>query len=139
RWTDLDGKRRKQRFARRDEANKELRRIQLEIGDVRTGVKVAPPPDRTFDELADYWIASVAPRKRSRKHDESILRAHLRPIFGPMRLREIGRASVDRYRATRAHLDQKTVHNHLTLLISMLNVAVELGWLVKAPKIKKPK
>lgn len=47
--------------------------------------------------------------------------------------------SVDRYRRLRKHLKPKTMHNHLTLLISMLNLAVELRWLVAPPRIKKPK
>jgi hypothetical protein len=33
----------------------------------------------------------------------------------------------------------KTVNNHLTLFISVLNAAVDLGWLAKVPRIKKPK
>ena len=46
---------------------------------------------------------------------------------------------VDAFVATRAKLDPKTVHNLLTLLISVLNAAVDLGWLAKVPRIKKPK
>jgi hypothetical protein len=37
------------------------------------------------------------------------------------------------------HRAPKTVNNHLTLLTTMLNLAVELGWLARAPKIKKVK
>lgn len=36
------------------------------------------------------------------------------------------------------HLYKKIVANHLTLLLSMLNLAIELGWLLRMPKIRKP-
>lgn len=45
----------------------------------------------------------------------------------------------DAYLAQRASLNPKTVNNHLTLFISVLNAAVDLGWLAKVPRIKKPK
>jgi DNA invertase Pin-like site-specific DNA recombinase len=54
-------------------------------------------------------------------------------------LRELGVQHVDAFVATRSKLDPKTVHNLLTLLISVLNAAVDLGWLAKVPRIKKPK
>jgi integrase len=38
--------------------------------------------------------------------------------------------------ATRT-ITPKTVNNYLTVLTAMLNCAVEIGWLAKAPKIKK--
>jgi len=41
--------------------------------------------------------------------------------------------------AARAHLSPKTVNNHLALLTTMVNLAVELGWLARVPKIKKVK
>ena len=48
----------------------------------------APPPENTFGDLRDYWLDSRAPRKRSQKDDESIIRKHLRPAFGTMKLRD---------------------------------------------------
>ena len=46
---------------------------------------------------------------------------------------------VDEFVNSRKHLDPKTVHNHLTLLISMLTGAIDLKWLREKPRIKKPK
>jgi integrase len=46
---------------------------------------------------------------------------------------------VDEFVVARAQLDKKTIANLLTLLISMLNAAVELGWLRVAPRIRKPR
>jgi len=39
----------------------------------------------------------------------------------------------------RTYLDPKTVHDILTLLSRMLNVAMDLGWLARAPRIRKPR
>jgi len=47
--------------------------------------------------------------------------------------------AIDEHRAARRHLKPKTINLHLTLLISMLNVAVELGWIASRPRIRKPK
>lgn len=46
---------------------------------------------------------------------------------------------VDRFIVSKKHLSPKTVGNILTLLISQLNLAYELGWLLQVPSIKKPK
>ena len=59
------------------------------------------------------------------------------PIF--VLLGALNVAHIHEYVAARAHLSPKTVNNHLTLLTTMLNLAVELGWLARVPKIKKVK
>jgi integrase len=138
RWTDADGRRRSEVYDDHADAAFKLRQHQLEVEQVRRGLRAPEPPPKTFDELCDYWLARRAVRKRSRTDDESILRRHLRPAFGALRLRDLGVERVDAYVCSRAHLDKKTVANHLTLLVSMLNAAVDLGWLAKAPKIRKP-
>jgi integrase len=48
-------------------------------------------------------------------------------------------ARIDVLAGQLAHLNRKTVSNVLTLLVSMLNLAVDLGWLEKAPRVRKPK
>ncbi|MEM9113528.1 MAG: site-specific integrase [Myxococcota bacterium] len=100
---------------------------------------VEPPLRRTFDELADYWLQTRAKEKRSGKHDASVIKKHLRPSFGGQFLDRLGVEGVDRFKAERSHLKAKTIHNLLTLLVSMLNLAVDLGWLEKPPRIRKPK
>jgi len=39
----------------------------------------------------------------------------------------------------RADLSSKTVANHLTLMVSLLRLAHELGWIVRVPSIRKPR
>lgn len=46
---------------------------------------------------------------------------------------------VDEIKRARIGLNPKTVANHLTLLGSMLTLAVELGWLARPPRIKNPR
>jgi len=138
RWLAFDGRRCSEVHATRNEAAFALRRHEVEVEELRRGLRSAAVVDHTFDELIEYWLEFRASRKRSIKDDESIIRRHLRPSFGSVNLREIGTAHIDRFVSERAALNKKTIHNHLTLLRSMLNVAVDLGWLTSAPRFKKP-
>ena len=79
RWLDEHGKRQSAVFDEYKVAQKELSRHQVEVEEIRRGVRNAAPPEKTFGDLCDYWIENRAPRKRSRKDDESIIRKHLRP------------------------------------------------------------
>jgi hypothetical protein len=139
RWTDEHGRRRSEVADDYREACFRLAEHQAQVEQVKRGLRSPAPPDKNFNDLADYWIANRVPQKRSPKDHTSIIRCHLRPFFGAMRLRDIGVAEVDHFQVERMHLDKKTVANHLTLFISMMNLAVDLGWLIKAPKVKKPK
>jgi hypothetical protein len=67
-----------------------FRQRQVEAEEVRRGIRNAPPPEKTLGDLCDYWFENSAPRKRSQKDDESIIRKHLRPAFGTMKLRDFG-------------------------------------------------
>jgi integrase len=139
RWFDQDGARQSAVFTDYRAALDELRRREAEVTEVRLGLRPRRPAARSFDELCDYWIEHRAPRKRSGKDDESIIRVHLRPAFGRLQLANVGLADVDAFVATRGHLDPKTVANLLTMLIAMLNYAKDLGWLQSVPRIRKPR
>lgn len=139
RWTDETGKRQSEFFTDYREALHALKRHEVEADDVRRGRRRAAPPDRLFGELCDEWISQRASQKRSGKDDESIIRRHLRPFFGAMKVRLVGTAQADAFALARSHLDRKTINNHLTLLIAMLNYARDREWIEKAPRIRKPK
>jgi hypothetical protein len=139
RWVDAHGERKSRSFHEYNDAKRALAQVQHELADIRAGLRTPMPPNKRFDELCDYWVLNRAKEKRSGWHDVSIIRAHLRPHFGNLLLREIGAAHRDSFVASRSHLDKKTIHNHLTLLISMLHQAEDLGWLDKVPRIRKPK
>lgn len=139
RWTDENGQRRKRAFKRHADAQQFLNIEAGRLAEVRQGLRQPNPGDRTFDVLADYYLKNRSALKRSARHDISIIAKHLRPFFGKMLLKNVGVVAVDGFIASRAHLNKKTLANLLTLLISMLNVAVDLGWLSKCPRIRKPK
>ena len=139
RWVDETDQRQSANFDDFKEAAHQLRMNELEVEEIRRKVRSPRPPDKTFDELCDYWLKNRAPQKRSENHDQSIIRRHLRPAFGPLLLKDLGVIEVDRFIALQAHLDKKTLSNHLTLLITMLNMAVDLCWLMRVPRIRKPK
>lgn len=138
RWLDENDVRQSAVYDDYKEAQKELSRRLVEVDEIRRGVRLAPV-SKTFGDLCDYWVENKAAVKRSGDHDKSIIKCHLRPAFGPVQLRRLGVEQVDAFVVSHQHLDKKTVHNHLTLLISMLNLAHELGWIERVPKIKKPK
>ncbi|MFZ5480442.1 MAG: tyrosine-type recombinase/integrase [Myxococcota bacterium] len=139
RWLDADGKRQSRTFERFRDAESFLRERQAEAERVRVGVEERPPEAHLFGELCDRWLENRASQKRSEKDDRSYIEAHLRPALGGLRIQDVGAEHVDRFIRGRRHLAPKSVHNHLTLLGSMLRYAVELGWLKSVPRIRKPK
>jgi integrase len=131
-------------FASYNEAERQLRKRQVEADEIKRGLRNAPPPEKTFGDLCDYWLDKRAPRKRSRKDDESIIRKHLRSAFGTMKLRDVGVEDVDSYvngKIDDDELSDKTVSNHVTLLSRLLRTATtfKVPWLLGVPKFRKPK
>ncbi|MFC1611269.1 tyrosine-type recombinase/integrase [Myxococcota bacterium] len=138
RWFDARNKRQSEIYDTHDDALFALRRHEVETQEIRRGLRPLQLPDKRFDDLCDYWLENRAPYKRSRQDDESIIRRHLRPFFGHVKLRELGSVHVHAFVRERKHLNEKTVNNHLTLLISMLNAAKDdAHWLAVVPKIRK--
>ena len=139
RWRDHLGKRRSEVYTEYKEAQRRLTLRLAEVIEVKSGLRDPEPEAKLFDELAEYWLIHRAARKRSAHHDESIIRAHLRPAFEGVRLADIGTARLDAFIVQRAHLAPNTVRNHLRLLLAMLRVAVDLNWLRKVPRVNVPK
>lgn len=144
RWVDEKGERQSAVFDDYRRAQTELNRHQVEVEEIKRGIRNAPPPVKTFDDLCDYWLENRAPRKRSAKDDESIIRRHLRPAFGTMNVRDLGVEDVDAYVTEKIdgeELSDKTVANHVTLLGTMLRTATtfKVPWLLAVPRFRKPK
>lgn len=139
RWLDENGQRKSEVYDDYRVATSKLAQHLHEVDQIKRGLRAANPPAKTFGELCDYWIEKRAILKRSRKDDESIIRCHLRPFFGEMKLIQVGVETGDEFLVSRAHLDKKTISNIVTLLNSMLIAAKGLGWLLEAPRIRKPK
>jgi integrase len=144
RWLDEHGRRQSAVFDEYRRAQTELSRHQVEVEEIRRGLRNATPPEQSLGDLCDYWVEHRAPRKRSRKDDESIIRKHLRPAFGAMRVRDVGVEEVDRYvneKIDGEGLSDKTVSNHVTLLGTLLRLATtfKAPWLTNVPRFRKPK
>ena len=138
-YLDADGKRQWESHVTYKEAEAAMRRQKTQVQEVLAGTRDLPPVPRRFSELCDYWITHRAAYKRSGKDDESCIRAHLRPAFGGKLLTEVDVRAIDQFRLERRHLSPHTMRNYLMLLTTMLNLAEELGWLLKVPRVKKPR
>ena len=139
RWVDEHRGRQSGTFDTRDEAIFAQQKHELEVKEIKRGLRGSIQPNKTVGDICDYWLERRVPLKRSPKDDRSVIKKHIRPLLGDVRLRDLSVGHADLLRAERTCLDLKTVHNILTLLISMLNVALDLGWLAKVPRIRKPR
>ena len=139
RWVDENGKRHSEVFPDFKTASYQLKKNESEVEEIKQGLRAPAPYNKSFNEICDYWIEKRLPQKRSQKDDLSIIKTHLKPAFGNLKIKEVTVEKVDQFVAERTHLSKKTVHNQLTLLISLMRLAVDLNWLLKIPNIKKPK
>ncbi len=125
-------------------AQLELSRRQVDIEEIKRGLRHRVPPRKRCNDLFDYWERKRARRKRSKKDDLSIIRKHLRPYFGTMFVDEVDVDNGDEYINVKIDdegLGEKTVRNHLTLFTTMLNVVASFKrpWLLKVSEFNKPK
>ncbi len=142
RWVDETGNRRSEVHDTFEKAQAALAEHQSNAAARKRGDLRPRCPDRTFGDLCDWWLRVRAPLKRSRRDDESMIRRHLRPHFGALRLRDFMSEHAATYQAAKlvGGLSPKTVSNHLTLLSAMLIAAAnDLNWLHTPPKIQKPR
>lgn len=137
---DEFGRRRYLSFETKEQAMQALREFQLqfELNKKKGPTSHAAKPE-TVSDLFDYWLEYRTPLKRNPIDDISIINSRLRPKFGKLKLVDLNVAVVDSYRIEQRHLSPKTISNHLTLLISMLRLAKDMGWVRDVPNIKKPR
>ncbi len=97
--------------------------------------------EQKFKDFAWQWFETYV--KSSNKHSEIskkkyILRAHLIPFFGELRLNQIGTQQVDQYKSRRikAGLVNGTINNELLVLGTCIHTAQEWFGLEKIAKIK---
>ncbi len=107
RYTDELGKRRKKCFEAFADAQQALDLEKARVAEVKRGLRDPTPPTKLYSDLADYWTEFKVPQKRSGSDDLSIMKAHLRPFFGEMKLADIGVAAVDRYLAEKSAPQQE--------------------------------
>jgi integrase len=105
---------------------------------VKKGLRLPSLPNKNFSELCSTYLKYKSSQKRNPKDDESIIRVHFEPFFKDIPIVHV-ESKVNDFKLLKQSLNPKTVHNILTLLISMLRFAHEEKWLILAPRIKKPK
>ncbi|HMJ15032.1 MAG TPA: tyrosine-type recombinase/integrase [Polyangiaceae bacterium] len=113
-------------------------RVELLNKDLKT-----PDPEEIplFSDFADRFVETyaVTNNKLSEvKAKRKILRVHLVPEFGNLKLDAIGPPEIEVYKAKKikAGFARKTINNHLTVLRKMLATAIEWRMAVTLPAIK---
>lgn len=117
------------------EAYEQQLRLSLLSGEY--GKEVPLFKDFAGEFMRGYVKANNKPSEASAK--EGILRVHLVPRFGTHLLDEITEHLIERFKGDQLNkgLSAKTVNNHLTVLRTMLNVAVEWKVLERVPAFRR--
>ena len=99
--------------------------------------KEVPTLEQFSTEFVDVY-ARIENKLSEVEAKQRILRNHIVPFFGSMRLNKIGAEQVARYKAAKLKLeyDPKSINNQLAILRRLLAVAVEWGRLEHVPPLK---
>lgn len=143
RWTDERGERRTSTFSTRSDADLALKRAEVEVEERKRGLAGLRPVDVRLSDVWTLWQREVGYRKRSRVTDFSFWTNHLGPAFGDRGVQEIDTSLVASFvrlqEAKQPALLPTTIRHHLTLLVTLLRFAADKGYLLRAPRISKPK
>lgn len=98
------------------------------------------PEELTFTKFAIEFVTSYAKANNKPSEVESkemILKRHLEPAFGELKLSEVTSRKIEAYKAAKLEvpLKAKTINNHLTVLHKMLDLATEWKLLAELPTI----
>lgn len=134
----ITGEKRSKRVRRKSLSLAAARRLEA---DMRMSL-LASPRDRvpTLSEIVDEWLAYQAtvngPAELAKKRQ--LLRDHILPAFGHVRLDCIDSRMVDRYKSEKlAVLAPKTVANHIACIKRLLHQARDWGLLQTVPRIRQ--
>ena len=141
-WWRENGRRRKQQVTVSG-SQKDARRFEKDLmNKMKCGQLVAQqvttPEIPTFREFADTWFQSfVVPNNKVSEQEgkQFILRKHLVPAFGHLRLDQITPYLAEQFKATQMRLGYaaSTINLHLSCLKRALHSAVEWGQLGANP------
>jgi integrase len=141
----LDGKLRRVRKTARVQNKRAAEQLEREIRDqlLKAGDPKGPAPADvpTLAEFVERFMgtyASTNNKPSEIQSKESILRVHLVPALGELKLNRIDPAQIEAYKAKKlaAKLKRKTINNHLTVLRKMLSTACEWQLIPSVPPIK---
>lgn len=140
-WREPDGRRLSRKFPTKADA----RRFEIEI-ELGTADRSAPEGARlTFAKFAVTWLETVCRTEKARSQwakDEEVVRVHLVPAFGEVRLAALRRSHLvqlkadlrqKRARGKESTLSPKTVNLVLALAKRIMATAVDLGHVAENP------
>lgn len=99
---------------------------------------------KNFKDFLEEWFqdyVAVNNKLSERQSKESMMRLHLIPTFGHLKLEDLTTEKIDRYKAKKLKegLNPKTINNQLAVLSKCLNSALDWGELSTVPKISRLK
>jgi integrase len=94
-----------------------------------------------FKDFAADWFKTYVKNNNKPsevRSKESMLRVHIVPFFGNIKLEKIGNLEIEKFKSKKIEerLNPKTINNHLTVLRKCLNTAVDWEMLDFCPAIK---
>lgn len=125
-------------FSTHTDALSYLKQYDATVERIKLGLESPSPTPKSFHEAANEYLRLKSSQKKNPKDDKSIITKHLIPFFGKMPLSQV-ESFVDEFKLNTKHLSDKTLHNILTLLITILRFSFDKRWLIQEPRIKKPK
>ncbi len=128
----VNGKSATQRYAEERAAHV----VRASVAPQVAAKKEVPTVSQFQDQFMTYSKTNNKPSTVSAK--EGLLRIHLIPFFGALKMDAIGPAEVERYKALKLdeRFDKKSINNQLTAFRKLLNLAVEWGALERAPRVR---
>ncbi len=130
-------KRQRRSFCTLREAKAFAAHVEHEKAEVQAGRRAPPVAQKVLREVVEYARKYRWNHLRSSASYESAWKCHIETPLGDCPVHTIRKQAVDQLKAVLSDsLAPKTVNNVLTLLRSLLNLAVELEWLFAAPKIR---
>lgn len=132
-WRDLHGKQHSKTFKNATDARKFDRQLR---SDKDKGLAGPSGLNTTFSELVELWIETVAHHADSAaKRRDGILRNHLLPAFGPMKLPRITALEIDKasQRWAAQGLSAYSIRNHLQILGQAMRYAVKVDMVARNP------
>ena len=132
-WRDAYGQQRSKTFKKLSDAKKFNTRIRA---DKDKGLAGPAGLNMDFSELVDQWLAAVSHHSASTAmRRDGVLRNHLLPRFGPLKLPRITPLEIDKASAqwTQDGLSLFSIRTHLQILGQIMSYAVRMDLVAKNP------
>jgi integrase len=136
-WRDGAGVRHWKSFDRKGDADSYRDKVGPEA---RQQLAPTVPANITVENYADHWTILIGQtvKRRTLARYKEILRLHLLPRFGKVRVHEMDRGRIKLFLSEKlnAGLEKRTIRNIQSVLRAMLNAAIEDGVIATNPSAK---